>query len=77
MQDKAVVEAELAKLMEIRNAFYSYLDENLPKDNHGNFNFSGSPRIDAEKVYEHFFKLDYQARKLRAFMVQDYKLNPE
>jgi hypothetical protein len=77
MQDKAVVEAELAKLMEIRNAFYAYLDENLPKDALGNFNFSGMPRLEAEHVYEHFFKLDYQARKLRAFLVQDYGLNPE
>jgi hypothetical protein len=77
MQDKAVVEAELAKLMEIRNAFYDYLDENLPKDARGHFNFSGMPRLEAERVYEHFFKLDYQARKLRAFLVQDYGLNPE
>jgi hypothetical protein len=77
MQDKAVVEEELAKLMEIRNAFYAYLDENLPKDAHGNFNFSGMPRLEAERVYEHFFKLDYQARKLRAFMVQDYGLSPQ
>lgn len=77
MQDKAAVEAETKKLIEIRSAFYAYLDENLPKDKMGNFDFSVSPSLDAKSVYEHFFKLDYQARKLRAFLVQDYALHAE
>lgn len=77
MQEKTVVAAETAKLMEIRNAFYAYLDETLPKDSLGNYDFSGHPTLDAEEVYSHFFKLDYQARKLRAFMVQDYDLHAE
>lgn len=75
MQDKAVVETEVEKLMEIRNAFYDFLDSSLPKTESGNFDFSHHPTLDAERVYEHFFKLDYQARKLRAFMVQDYDLH--
>jgi hypothetical protein len=75
MQDKAVVETEVEKLMEIRNAFYDFLDSSLPKTENGNFDFSQHPTLDAERVYEHFFKLDYQARKLRAFMVQDYDLH--
>lgn len=76
MQDKAVVEAELERLMEVRNAFYDFLDANIPKDSKGNFDFNARPTLDAQSVYSHFFKLDYQARKLRAFMVQDYELHP-
>jgi hypothetical protein len=76
MQDKKVVEAELKRLMEVRDAFYDFLDANLPKDSHGNFDFGDRPTLDAQSVYGHFFKLDYQARKLRAFMVQDYDLHP-
>lgn len=75
MQDKAVVKKELEQLMEVRNAFYDFLDASLPKDSHGNFDFSANPTLDAQSVYGHFFKLDYQARKLRAFMVQDYGLH--
>ncbi len=77
MQEKTVIEAEVKKLMEIRNAFYAYLDENVPKDDRDNFDFAAGPMLDAQSVYEHFFKLDYQARKLRAFLVQDYDLRAE
>ncbi len=77
MQDKSVVEAETKKLIEIRNAFYDYLDANIPKDSMGQYDFSESPTLDAKSVYEHFFKLDYEARKLRAFLVQDYDLHAE
>lgn len=77
MQDKSVVEQETKKLIEIRNAFYAYLDENIPKDATGQYDFSAAPTLDAKSVYEHFFKLDYEARKLRAFLVQDYDLHAE
>lgn len=77
MQEKTVVETEVKKLMEIRNAFYAYLDENIPKDSRGNYDFADGPTLDAKSVYEHFFKLDYQARKLRAFLVQDYEIHAE
>lgn len=77
MQDKAVVDAELKRLIEIRKAFYDFFDENLPKDDKGSFDFSTDPTLDAQSVYEHFFKLDYQARKIRAFMVQDYDLHAD
>ena len=70
MQEKTVVETEVRRLMEIRNAFYAYLDDNIPKDGGGNYDFTSAPALDAKSVYEHFFKLDYQARKLRAYLVQ-------
>lgn len=77
MQDKDVVAAETKKLIEIRNAFYDFLDGSIPKDAAGQYDFSASPTLDAKSVYEHFFKLDYEARKLRAFLVQDYSLHAE
>lgn len=77
MQEKSVIEAETKKLIEIRQAFYKYLDENIPKDEREQYDFAASPGLDAKSVYEHFFKLDYQARKLRAFLVQDYDLHAE
>jgi len=75
--EKEYVEKENAKLIEIRKEFYNYLDNNIPKDKDGNFDFSDNPKLDAKDVYERFFKLDYQARKLRALLVQTYDLKAE
>jgi len=76
--DKQVVEKELAKLIDIRTDFLNYLDESIPKkENQIEFDFSNNPMIDAQTVYEHFFKLDYQARKLRGFLVKEFGLKAE
>lgn len=76
--DKQIVEKELAKLIDIRTDFLNYLDENIPKKaNKIEFDFSDNPTIDAKTVYEHFFKLDYQARKLRGFLVKEFGLKAE
>ena len=73
--DKQVVEKELAKLIDIRTDFLNYLDESIPKkENKIEFDFSENPTIDSKMVYEHFFKLDYQARKLRGFLVNEFGL---
>jgi hypothetical protein len=78
MDEKAVIEAELKKLIDVRTAFLDYLDETIPKESNGQvFDFSNNPTLEAKKVYEHFFKLDYQARKLRGFLVGAYDLKPE
>jgi hypothetical protein len=78
MDEKAMIEAELEKLIEVRSAFLDYLDGAIPKESNGQvFDFSKNPVIEAKKVYEHFFKLDYQARKLRGFLVKAYDLKPE
>lgn len=78
MDEKEMIEAELNRLIEIRTAFLDYLDGAIPKEPNGDaFDFSSNPTLDAKKVYEHFFKLDYQARKLRGFLVKAYDLKPE
>ncbi len=78
MLDKEEVKKELSTLIEIRDEFYAYLDANLPKDeNTGIFDFSANPSLNAKDVYERFFKLDYQARKLRGFLVATYGLKAE
>jgi hypothetical protein len=72
MLDKEMIEMELSKLIEIRTDFLDYLDENIPKkDNNIEYDFKNNPKLDAQKIHEHFFKLDYQARKIRSFLVQE------
>jgi len=77
MDEKAMIEQELAKLIEAREAFLNYLDNAVPKDKHGiAFDFSNHPTLDAKSVYDHFYKLDYQARKIRGYLVGKLGLNP-
>ncbi len=69
--DKKVVEQELKKLRAIREEFYDYLDKNIPSKKSG-YDFSSNPKLDAKEVYERFFKLDYQSRKLGGFLFRTY-----
>lgn len=78
MADKEEVKKELDKLIDIRTDFLAYLDKNIAKKGNGmEFDFEATPTLDAKKVYEHFFKLDYQARKLRGYLVQELGLKAE
>lgn len=77
MVEKETIEQELKKLMEIREAMFKHFDDILPKDEiTGAYDFSSSPKIEASEIYKHCFKLDYQARKIRAFLVTNYGLKP-
>jgi hypothetical protein len=61
---------EMKKYEKIRNDFYDFLDTNIAKSDNGQFDFSSSQTLDAEEIYKHFFKLDYQARKLRGLLIE-------
>ncbi|MDY0263794.1 MAG: hypothetical protein EOM49_02745 [Epsilonproteobacteria bacterium] len=75
MQEHEEIEEELAKLIAAREAFLAYMDATIPKDEKGiGFDFSNNPTLDAKTVYEHFYKLDYQARKIRSFVVKAFEL---
>ncbi|WP_333803270.1 hypothetical protein [Sulfurospirillum sp.] len=66
------IDKELEKLIDARDAFMAYLDANVPKDSKNiAFDFSNHPTLDAKAVYEHFYKLDYQARKIRGFVIRN------
>ncbi len=78
MEKKYDIKKELDELIKIRTEFYDFLDENIPKDKIGaTYDFSNNPTLDAKSVYNHFHKLDYQARKLRGFLVKAYDLKAQ
>lgn len=67
--EKDAIRAEMKKYNEIREKFFALMDENIPqKEGSEQYDFSTSPTLDAQAVYERFFELDYQARKIRAIM---------
>lgn len=75
MEKKEMIEKELEKLIDIRTEFLEYLDNNIPKKkNNIEFDFQNNPTLDAKTIHEHFFKLDYQARKLRGFLVKELSI---
>ena len=78
MLDKDIVAGELSKLIDIRTDFLDYLDENIPKkSNNIEYDFGDNPTLDAKSIHKHFFKLDYQARKLRGFLVKELGIEVE
>jgi len=75
--DKKEVEYELDKLIKIRDEFYKFLDNNIPKNENGSYDFKNNPKLCAKEIYDRFFKLDYQARKLRGFLVEAFEIEAE
>ena len=74
-ENEIEIDKELAKLIEARDAFMAYIDANVPKDSKNiAFDFSNHPTLDAKAVYEHFYKLDYQARKIRGFVIRNFEV---
>jgi hypothetical protein len=71
------IKEDMQKFWQAREDFYKYLDESIPKDSMGVFEFGNDVTLSAKEVYKHFFKIDYQARKLRGYLVQTYELKAE
>jgi hypothetical protein len=57
---------DIKKFIKERERFYEFLDENIPKNNLGGFDFENAKKINPKEMYELFFKFDYSARKLCA-----------
>ncbi|OQX73001.1 MAG: hypothetical protein B6D59_06860 [Campylobacteraceae bacterium 4484_4] len=64
------VRKEMKAYEAARNEFFKLFDEKIPKKPNGLFDFSDHPTLDAKEVYELFYKLDYQARKLRGLLIE-------
>jgi len=70
--EKDAIMKELKAYEERRNDFYKFLDEHIPQNaDTGIYDFSGKVMLDAQKVYELFHKLDYQARKIRGIVFNE------
>ena len=76
MEDKELAKKECKAYEAIRDEFFDFFDKNIPKQSNGLFDFEDRS-IDAKRVYELFYRLDYQARKLRGLVVEGYGLKAE
>jgi hypothetical protein len=65
--DKNTYKKEREKALEIREELWQLLDEAVLKQPDSFlYDFNASPKLDAKKFYEIFYKYDYQVRKALA-----------
>ena len=62
---------EFKEYESVRDEFFNFLDKNIPFIKGTNsYDFGRAKSLDPKEVYELFFKLDYQARKVRGIAVE-------
>ena len=65
------IKIEIEKFDAIREDFLDYIDSKIGKKANGfEMDFENAEDMRAEDVYRNFFKLDYQARRLRAYILK-------
>ena len=63
-------EKEFKKYENMRMQMYDYFDRLIPKTEDGVYDFSQAKKANSQELFDMFFKLDYQARKIRGIAIQ-------
>ncbi|WP_281950481.1 hypothetical protein [Nitrosophilus kaiyonis] len=74
-KDKAM--NEFKKYEKMRMDMYEFLEKYIPKDKNGELDFKNAKKIDAKEIFDRWFKLDYQARKIRGIAINCLGLKGE
>jgi hypothetical protein len=65
--DKEAYKKQREKALDAREELWRLLDEAIPKGQDSfSYDFSASPKLDAKRFYEIFYRYDYQVRKALA-----------
>ena len=75
--DKNKAMKEFKKYEQMRMEMYEFLESFIPKDKNGALDFSKAKDIPAKEIYDRWFKLDYQARKIRSIAINCLGLKGE
>ena len=75
--DKEAAIKEFKKYEEMRMQMYDFFDRFIPKKSDGTYDFENGGQIDAKEAFDMFFKLDYQARKIRGIAINCLGIKPE
>ncbi len=75
--DKEQAMKEFKKYEQMRMEMYEFLEDFIPKDENGVLDFSKAKNIPAKEIYDRWFKLDYQARKIRGIAINCLGLKGE
>jgi hypothetical protein len=74
-KEKAMQEFKLYEKM--RGEMYEFLERYIPKKADGSLDFENAGKVDAKEVFDRWFKLDYQARKIRGIAINCLGLKGE
>ena len=75
--DKEKAMEEFKKYEKMRMEMYEFLEKFIPKDANGALDLSKAEKVDAKEVFDRWFKLDYQARKIRGIAINCLGLKGE
>ncbi|WP_041354051.1 hypothetical protein [Nitratiruptor sp. SB155-2] len=75
--DKEKAMTEFKAYEKMRLEMYDFLERYIPKDENGQLDFSKAGCIPANEVFDRWFALDYQARKIRGIAVNCLGLKGE
>ncbi len=75
--DKEAAKKEFKKYEQMRQEMYEFLEEFIPKSDSGTLEFDKAKDINAKEVFDRWFKLDYQARKIRGIAINCLGLKGE
>ena len=75
--DKERAVNEFKKYEKMRMDMYEFLEQFIPKDENGRYDFKNAKKINAKEIFDRWFKLDYQARKIRGIAIDCLGLKGE
>ncbi len=68
--DKEKAMREFKQYEKMRQEMYDFLDRSIPKKEDGTMDFENARPIHAKELFDRWFKLDYQARKIRGIAMK-------
>ena len=75
--DKEKAMEEFKRYEKMRTQMYEFLEEFIPKKADGSLDFDNAKDLNAKEVFDRWFKLDYQARKIRGIAINCLGLKGE
>ena len=75
--DKEKAMEEFKRYEKMRNEMYEFLENFIPKKEDGSLDFEHAKEVSAKEVFDRWFKLDYQARKIRGIAINCLGLKGE
>ncbi len=74
-KEKAI--KEFKRYEEMRMEIYDLFEKKIPKKPDGTYDFEAAKPLEAKEMFDLFFKLDYQARKIRGIAINALGVKPE
>ncbi|NPA83624.1 MAG: hypothetical protein GXO38_04000 [Epsilonproteobacteria bacterium] len=68
---------EFRRYEEMRQEMYQFLEGAIPRKADGSLDLERAGQLDAKELFERWFKLDYQARRIRAIAIECLGLKGE